>query len=343
MYHILLTFLTWLLSQCAARPAANEAASLLDSAIPSDGFPPPVDGIEFKPASDLNLPLGPDRNLQSTFTPGSGLLQKGGMSVVSLAYEIYWYWRDDSTVPFRRTFDRHKPPFEDFWYTVSPFTKNRASLTPLKTGIAYSRALWSLVRLGWWPRTFEIDISERPYGFGIGTLSVRYEPIHSANNGASTTVAQTSVSKTLEETLRANSTIDSIVLPLPSQDAPNSTKLDIPDSLMERRWYFCWTQLFRFFVTKPTSGLITDKYVPRSEPMRNYCDNSPLRTTRDEIGFTVYGPAADPRHGFTWQKLAEEVLIWGGMIIDGSPYNTVLYVKDGATVLGAMSIWIKDP
>ncbi|KAI4184306.1 MAG: hypothetical protein L6R41_004837 [Letrouitia leprolyta] len=346
MYHSLVAFLTCLLSQCAARPAANGVASPFGSAIPSNGLPLqdlPAIAMDSSPAGNLKLPLSFDRNIQASFTPGSGNLPKGGMSVVSLAYEIYWYWRDDSTIPFHRTFDRHKWPFEDFYYTVSPSNYPGLSLTPLKTGIAYSKALWSLVRLGWWPRVFEIEISERPSGLGLGTLSVKYEPSHGADKAALNTVVQPSVSKALEETLRVNSTFNSLLSRLSNENTSTPTEAMIPDRLMEQRWYLCWTQLFRFIITRSTFGHVVDTFAPRPVPLRSYCDVSPSRTTRDETSLTFYGPAADPRHRFTWQKLADEVLIWGGMIIDGSLYSTMLYVKDGATTLATLSISIKDP
>ncbi|CAL8583250.1 hypothetical protein XPA_008880 [Xanthoria parietina] len=331
------------LSVCVARPAQVATASLVSH--PSTGFP-----IDYLPATAvlqnssgaLELPTNPnherDLTVRSSWTGLRTSLPKRPELVMSLAIEIYWYWRmDHNTGVTRSSRSRGEAPFENFWYSITPVTRLGTSLTTLKLGIAYCWVLVYAINEDVTSRDLVAQINENPHGM-IGSILVTTSPRQDSSTAPS--MLQSSL-KVLERSFWANETLNSLLMP----GSPKATLQMLPEE-MERRWFGCLDVLLMYIIQHPTSDVVANDLPPvPSTPSSNPLSSTYRfwrvprdRSIQDYIDVTVYVPAAT--RFMTWKVLAEELLIMGSGVALGYPYSTTGFVRDGTTVLAMLKITV---
>lgn len=342
MYCVLVGCLA-VLSVCAARPA-QDATTSLDSN-PSMGFPIdylPTTAILQNSSGTLGLPINPNHERDLTVRPGwtgtSTSLPERAELVMSLAIEIYWYWKmDHNTLIARLSRRRGEAPFQNFWYRITPLTHLGTSLTTQKLGIAYCWVLAYAVNQDITSADLMAQINENGHGM-IGSIDITNVPVRDSNTAAST--FQTSM-KALVRSFWANETFNSVLMP----GSRNGALQMLPEE-MERRWFGCLDAMLLYVIQHPTSGLVATNLPPTppgpssSPPSSTYRFWRVPRDTsiKDYIDVIMYVPAAT--QFMTWKVLAEELLIMGSGVALGQPYSTMGFVRDGTTVLAMLKITV---
>ena len=337
MQHVVVGFLA-ILSICAARPVQDEAPASLESGSPSLGFlprdlPSAAAAIPLSSAGNLTFPLNPqdEHGIGTRYSTDSrrGFPPKGGELVMSLAIEIYWYWRDTSNVPIEHQISRYgEAPFRNFVYIIAPATNPRAILNPYKVGIGYCWTLINVLMHGSaWPSHITNYIYNRLDGRTVGTLSVENRG-RAGDSGSS--VAPNS--KQLERIFWPNSTFNSISLP-----GHSSVLKGTNYATVERRWFGCLASMLMLIIVQPMNNLVTEMLQPGRHGVTFHyaCTLQGTSTTkRDMIHITVYAAAASKR--LTWKVLVEELLLFGSGVALGNPYESSGAVKDGDTLLAVI-------
>ncbi|KAL8766795.1 MAG: hypothetical protein Q9209_006534 [Squamulea sp. 1 TL-2023] len=338
MYRDLVAFLA-VLSVCAARPAPDTAGSL-ESISPSIGFP-----IDFVPSpavlqnasGNLELPINPHLERAITVVSGwtgtSTFLPKRADLAMSLAIEIYWYWRLDDNSPITRTFiGPGFAPFDQFWYRITPIMRTGSFLTPRKLGVASCWMLAYVVSHDITSTQIQARINENAHG-SIGTVDIIDVP------GAAS-MAQSSI-MALERTFRANETFNSVLQP-----GDQNSALRITPDEMERRWFGCIYKMLLFIVEHPISDLVAitlplepldPSSSPPSKTYRFRCVPHDPRI-RDYVDVTLYVAAVT--RFVTWKLLADELLLLGSGVALGQPYSTAAFVRDGIAILAQLKVTV---
>ncbi|KAL8672551.1 MAG: hypothetical protein Q9168_002987 [Polycauliona sp. 1 TL-2023] len=338
MYSFLLACLA-VLRVCAARPAQDAAGQLGSN--PSTGFPIediPTPAVLQNASGTLQLPLNPNHerylSVRSRWKPTSTSSPNRARLAMSLAIEIYWYWRMDHD-PFITQLSRRQgeAPFEEFWYQVTPDASLGTSLTTRKLGIAYCWVLAYVVGL---QEVASADLTAQIDEVGRRIGSIDITSITVRENSTAASMFQPSYNA-LERLFWANETFNSVLSP----GSPIDTLQMLPAD-MERRWFGCVNAMLGYIIQHPTSGLVATDLppTPSSPTPKTYRFWRFPRDPRiqDYLEVTVFVPAAT--RFMTWKTLAEELLLMGSAVALGHAYDYIGTVRDGTTVLAMLKITV---
>ncbi|KAI4247274.1 MAG: hypothetical protein L6R40_001617 [Gallowayella cf. fulva] len=290
---------------------------------------------------ELRLPLDPNHtpNLRTQvhLDPTRAIAPAGGKLVMSLATEIYWYWRDTANAAITEIAQKARPPFENFVYTEAPSQVPGTVLTPYKLGIACAWILDSIVKADVWPgyAVAEITAWHGSREFMVGSLSVINQP---ATKSAPNT-------KELAESFSLNKTDNSSAV----QPKRKASAVGVPDNDIERRWFKCLTGVLLYIVKHNDFGLVTDD-LPGPEPGRTSANYKipcapESKTIKDKMSISIY--AATASHGsrqLMWIRFLEELLMLGSEVaLEGRRWDTkgIVRADDRITVLAAFGIKIE--
>lgn len=280
-------------------------------------------------ASNLDLPLDP-KNTPGLKTvlhtdPSKGSLPKGGQLLMSIAVDIYWYWRDTHNTAIVHPFSERRAPFQSFVNIVHPSNIPGAVLTPFRLGIAYCWILNDVLAADPWPAYVIAETTEYPTGTRLGIVSIEH-------TGASLLAPY---DKEMERIFWGNKTFNSIM----QQSGSNRGRamaLRVPQNI-ERRWFECLSKFLFYIIKNPQDSLVTDKF-PAPTTHRTSFECHPRLA--DKLFLTVYVDAMSPSRRFTWRLLAEGLLVFGAGVSMGYDWDFVAFVQDGEAVLAALQIWI---
>ncbi|KAL8732811.1 MAG: hypothetical protein Q9181_003813 [Wetmoreana brouardii] len=291
---------------CSARPAQADlfqpGSGLLDG--PSMGFP--AQYLPFAPVTpsrsdtpdepgNLTLPINihnqPD--FKPTFVFGFYDAPNGFVLVTSIAFQIYFYWRDTANLRIRNKVNSRTQPFSNFLHIIQPSSDRTAVLTPLKIGLGYCFMLQNVQTQQIWPGHIRESIyDESGTGTGrqrvlLGTINIDNSPLRGPDTAAATSPAVTDG-------------------PKPDGSADDSNNLPMSVAA-EKRWIDCFTRVLFSFLHYPAPGKVTDEplYAPRSDPITyHYTFHGDAH-----FDFTVY-PAgnAGGRHALTWDTVVRSMV-----------------------------------
>lgn len=254
---------------------------------------------------------------------------------MSLAVEIYWEWKDDANLPITRpTLRRAEVPFQDIIYRAVPDNTPGFPMTPVGLGLAYrwimSYVLREDVSSGAITASIRYDAgsSLKP----VGRVEIFHQPIQNnpAASGTPTLV------ENLEKTLWANTTFKSVLQPGVRQD----TGLQITPDEMELRWFGCMREFFFYAFWQPKHRLVTDILPvpsPGAKSYRLYRQKGDHRA-EDYIEILLFPDAVIL--ALTFQRVVEEVLIWGAGVSLGGAYSTGGFIQHGGINLAYVRIMI---
>ncbi|KAL8717608.1 MAG: hypothetical protein Q9225_005162 [Loekoesia sp. 1 TL-2023] len=334
MYHVVAGLLA-ALRVCAAGPVHGKPSGVLDAGNPSKGFPAqdiPAAAVPLDLAGNFSLPLRPDteRGIQTRVRTDlrPGIPPRGGELVVSIAIEIYWYWRDNDNRAINHLISkRGEVPFENFQYIINPYLDPRAILTPYKLGIAYCWILNGvLIHTNTWPGYIVASVSDTVDHRLVGFLSIENQA--RASDAASSAVPN---DKNLEKALWVNETFNAVTQP------GHALAVQSPNNVIERRWFKCLAAMLMYVIANPTTAFMAEKLPPHSSDTTYRFDCNPRPTTiRDQIHVTIFAAAVHNR--LTWKVLAEELLVFGSSVARGNSWDTVSVVREGFTTLASLRI-----
>ncbi|KAL9009238.1 MAG: hypothetical protein Q9173_005717 [Seirophora scorigena] len=260
---------------------------------------------------NLTLPISPASHVDF----GTEVLFNGGNPprgidlVSSLATTIYKAWQDTANLRISNPFDGVQQPFNQLYYQVRPSNLRGTSLTPLKLGLATCQVLHLVVSQPRWPgviRATMVDTSE----------------LHSHRKlvDGSMTITNLSPHSVAPATITAD-----------KSKPADSSGLTIP-SLVESRWFLCFTQVLFFMVQHPVSAMVTDD--PRLSPKpttiryRFFCGLG-----HDRLDLTI-DPAANKESQWrlSWDRLIGEMLAWVNEVAFGPAQHMF---RDNSAVLSS--------
>ncbi|KAL8809551.1 MAG: hypothetical protein Q9223_003024 [Gallowayella weberi] len=300
------------------------------------GFPPQLLPRLWNPTgnsssvADLELPLDPNntpglRTVVQVY-PGPWARPKRSELVMSLATEIYWYWRDTANRPIDVNTNSQRPPFQKFLYNLRPSHVPGALFTPFRAGITCFRILAAVLARDLLTGHIVAETSLIPADKSIGTLYV-------TNTGSAhlpdSSVAATQI-KELENGFWSNETYNFLLIHLEH----NTSAMEVLDNVMERRYFKCLSEGFADIIRRPTFGLVTDLLPSPSFPLTpiNYnlrCNTGPATfLSRDKIIITIYPLTPLQRQAFMWIKLAEELLVLGTSVSLGYHMDSIGIITD---------------
>lgn len=337
MYSILIPFLSvW--AVCHARPA-YDAPTPLDRTNSSNGFPQEYLPTLRNVSGNLELPVRPESSpyvrVEGRFDGRRGIPFHRGALVMSLAVEIYWEWKDDANLPVTRpTMRRAEVPFQDLIYRAVPANTPGALMTPVGLGLAYRWILSYVLRedISSGAITASIRYDAGSSVKPVGRVEIYHQPIQN-NPAASGTPA---LVDNLEKTLWANTTFKSVLQPGVQQD----TGLQITPDEMELRWFGCICEFFFYAFWQPKHRLVTDILPvpsPGAESYRLYRQQGDHRA-EDYVEVLLFPAAATL--ALTFQRVVEEVLIWGAGVSLGGAYSTGAFIQHGGINLAYVRIMI---
>ncbi|KAL8855468.1 MAG: hypothetical protein Q9178_007879 [Gyalolechia marmorata] len=340
MHSIFIPF--WaVLGLCAARPAQDASAPSVSGST-SSGFPREYLPI-FQNASDsLKLPFLPgweDRiKIDPSFVSSREIAFKRGQLVMSLAVKAYQEWRDEANIPIHSATRRAEAPFQDFLYSLSPTTPIAGVwLTPLSLGIGYC---WIMT---WVLHVQDISsgsLTSSIYQHHLGAFRNigRVEIFNQSEQTDSASSNMLPLFQILEKTFWANTTLNSVLKPGNQQ----SSALQVTSDELERRWFGCLSRVLFRMLERPKTDLVVEE-LPSDAPsdperqVKTYVFKE-TDDPKDYLVLAMYPEFATQR--LTWERLVEQLLLWGAKVSFDHLYKSIAILQDGDTIIATMRMLI---
>lgn len=258
---------------------------------------------------------------------------------MSLAIEIYWYWRDEDNTPVTHPIVRQGlVPFQSLQYLIQPANNPETSLTPYKLGIACLWVMSYVLVQDISSGLVTAQISEKRHGL-VGSIAISNLAQADGNAASSTTPP---FDKELQRAFWPNGTLNSI-LRQGNQGAALRTGSD-----RERRWFATLSEMLQYIIKHSQFDLVVNTLPPAPKTPSSSGSSITYRFWRvprdprvkDYVDVTIHMAAVI--HYLRWKQLVEELLILGSGVALGYSYSTVGYVRAANTVLAIIKITVAD-
>ncbi|KAL8916903.1 MAG: hypothetical protein Q9172_006053 [Xanthocarpia lactea] len=330
------------LSLCAARPAQDASAPSVPGST-SSGFPREYLPFVQNTSDSLKLPFLPGWEhrikIEPSFISSRKIAFKRGQLVMSLAVKAYQEWRDEANIPIHSATRRAEAPFQDFVYSLFPTSPIAGVwLAPLSLGIAYC---WIMT---WVLQVEEISsgsLTSSIYQHHLGAFRNigRVGIFNQSDQTDSASSNMLPLLQTLEKTFWANTTLKSILKPGNQQ----SSTLQVTSDELERRWFNCLRRALFRMLEHPKTDLVVEELPTDapSDPERHVNAYAFKETddSKDYLVLVMYPEFATQR--LTWERLVEQLLLWGTKVSFDHLYQSIAILQDGNTIIVTMRIIIE--